>query len=113
MANASRDENDVPSLLGVSASDGRTVVPIYADPDTHALYVTGSGGSGLNKLDLISGDVDGSNTDFEFSGSPTLVVVDGLTMQKTTVNGVENWIVTGTNQIKLSAAPTLDIIGLG
>lgn len=38
-ANASRDENFVPTLLGVSSTDGITPVPIWANPDTHALYV--------------------------------------------------------------------------
>lgn len=39
MANASRDENNVPTLLGVSASDGRTPVTVYANPSTHRLLV--------------------------------------------------------------------------
>jgi len=37
--NARRDENDVPTLLGVSNVDEETTVPIYADPVTHALLV--------------------------------------------------------------------------
>lgn len=37
--NARRDENDVPSLLGVSNVDERTTVAIYADPITHALLI--------------------------------------------------------------------------
>lgn len=36
---ARRDDNDVPSLLGVSNVDEETAVPIYADPVTHALLV--------------------------------------------------------------------------
>lgn len=46
MANASRDENSVPTLLGVSSSDGTTPVPIYANPTTHALLVTNAALSG-------------------------------------------------------------------
>lgn len=37
--NASRDENFVPTLLGVSNVDGRSPVTIYADPTTHRLLV--------------------------------------------------------------------------
>lgn len=37
--NASRDQNFVPTLLGVSSVDGRSPVTIYADPDTHRLLV--------------------------------------------------------------------------
>lgn len=46
MSQASRDENFVPTLLGVSSSDGTTPIPIYADPDSHALLVDIAGGSG-------------------------------------------------------------------
>jgi len=49
MAEAKRDQNYVPTLLGVSVTDGVTPVPIYADPTTHRLYVDlgTSGGSPL------------------------------------------------------------------
>lgn len=46
MDNAKRDENFVPTLLGVSNVDGATPVPIYADPITHRLLVDLPGGSG-------------------------------------------------------------------
>lgn len=39
MPNASRDENFVTSLLGVSSSDGETPVKLWADPTTHRLLV--------------------------------------------------------------------------
>ncbi len=44
MANASRDENFVPTLLGASSSDGITPVTIYADPTTHRLLVNATAG---------------------------------------------------------------------
>lgn len=40
MANAERDQNSVPTLLGVSSSDGVTPTTVYVDPTSHALYVT-------------------------------------------------------------------------
>ena len=46
MAEAKRDQNHVPTLLGVSATDGETPVVIYADPTTHRLYVDGVGSTG-------------------------------------------------------------------
>lgn len=46
MAEAKRDENFVPTLLGVSSVDGTTPVVIYADPTTHRLYVDLAGGTG-------------------------------------------------------------------
>lgn len=43
--NASKDENDVSSLLGISSTDN-TVVPIYASPTSHRLLVDGVGTTG-------------------------------------------------------------------
>ncbi len=42
---ASRDENRIPTLLGVSSIDFESPVKVYADPDTHALFTTGASGS--------------------------------------------------------------------
>lgn len=39
MAQAARDANFVPTLLGVSNVDGITPVAVYADPVTHRLLV--------------------------------------------------------------------------
>lgn len=44
MANAKRDENSVPTLIGVSNVDGSTPVTVYADPTTHRLLIDMSGG---------------------------------------------------------------------
>jgi len=44
MANAPRDENRIPTLLAASSADGVTPVVVYADPITHRLLVSGSGG---------------------------------------------------------------------
>jgi len=46
MAQASRDQNYVPTLLAVSNADGETPVAVYADPTTHRLLVDLTGGSG-------------------------------------------------------------------
>lgn len=40
MANASRDENRVPSLVGSSNDGSRTPVDIWADPTLHRLLVS-------------------------------------------------------------------------
>ena len=40
MANAGKDENGVSSLLGTLNSDGRTVVPINANPTSHRLSMS-------------------------------------------------------------------------
>jgi len=46
MADAPRDANNVPVLLGVSSSDGTTPTTVYVNPSTHRLLVSSSGGSG-------------------------------------------------------------------
>ncbi len=48
MAQASRDQNNVPTLLGVSDADGVTPITVYANPSTHRLLV-----------DSLTGGVDG------------------------------------------------------
>ncbi|HEY9826344.1 MAG TPA: hypothetical protein V6D19_12925 [Stenomitos sp.] len=67
------------------------------------------GGGGLTPLTKDSGDVDGSNTSFVFSGEPTYLVVDGLFWQKNTVNGAEIWTGSGGNVEVKIAAPNFDI----
>jgi hypothetical protein len=42
--NASRDQNNVPTLIGASSADGTSPVKIYADPSTHRLLVDSTAG---------------------------------------------------------------------
>ncbi len=39
MANAYRDENNVPTLIASSSADGQTPIRVWADPATHRLLV--------------------------------------------------------------------------
>lgn len=43
---ASKDDNNVSSLLGVSSTDGSTPVKVYASPTSHRLLVDGIGATG-------------------------------------------------------------------
>jgi len=54
MAEAGRDEDRVPSLLGVSSADDSTPVPIRADPTTKRLLVDLSG----SDVTAITGVID-------------------------------------------------------
>lgn len=58
MANASRDQNFVPTLLAVSSADGTTPVPVYADPTTHRLLTDSSGSTELQLEDALAADGD-------------------------------------------------------
>lgn len=78
MSNASRDQNNIPTLLGVSSSDGRTPITVYADPGTHRLLVdTGvtpvaPGGADTNVQYNDSGSFGGDST-FTFNESTKVV----------------------------------------
>lgn len=39
MADAYRDQNNVPTLIAASSADGKTPVRVWADPSTHRLLV--------------------------------------------------------------------------
>ena len=45
MGNAKRDNNYIPTLIGVSNADGTTPVTLYVDPTTHRLLVSAAGTS--------------------------------------------------------------------
>lgn len=57
MANAKRDENRVPTLIGVSSADGVTPTLAYVDPVTHRLLVDSIG---VSIGDTITGGTAGS-----------------------------------------------------
>jgi len=79
MAQASRDQNFVPTLLGVSNVDGSTPVRIYADPVTHRLLVDLAGGGSGWTVETPTGTVDASNDTFAVSSEPVCVIADGMT----------------------------------
>lgn len=64
---------------------------------------------GLSKLEA-TGTVDGANTSFTFTSAPSIIVVDGVPLQKTQSDGTANW--TGTTSVILLKAPVFDIFGL-
>ena len=89
-AEAKRDGNFVPTLLGVSSVDGTTPVVIYADPTTHRLYVDLASGSGtvtsvsVVTANGISGSVATATTTPAITLTlgaitPSAVTVSGLT----------------------------------
>lgn len=106
---AAIDNNGKPSLIAVSSSNGSDIVRLYADPTTHRLLVTATGGSTAG-FQRPTGTVNGSNAAFVFTLAPNVISVDGNTMQATASDGTVNW--TGTTTITLSVAPNFDIFGV-
>lgn len=98
MAQASRDENNVPTLLGVSDADGVTPVVVWADPTTHRLLVNSTGGGG------------GSLTVEEVDGSPTVPDVNTIIFPNGSVTddggGVVTITVSGSGDVSGPASST-------
>lgn len=95
MAQASRDENFVPTLLGVSNVDGTTPVKIYADPTTHRLLIDNAGGATL---------VVGTTT--ITSGTDTRVLYDNA-------GTLGEYAISGTGSVVMTNSPTLVTPALG
>lgn len=73
MSNAKRDQNNVPTLLGVSNSDGKTPVRIKVNQSYHAL-IAANGTAGTN--------IGPVNAERDENSVPTLLAVssaDGVT----------------------------------
>lgn len=69
--NASHDENDVPTLIGVSNVDGKTPVKAWIDPVTHRL-LTDSGGAG-SSVTITDGSTTVTNvTTIDFTSGATV-----------------------------------------
>lgn len=81
MAEAKRDQNFVPTLLGVSSVDGVTPVVLYADPVTHRLLVDlPSGGGSVTSVSVVSAN--------GFAGSVADPTTTPAITLSTTVTGI-------------------------
>src|ERR1035437_2163738 len=87
MAQASRDQNFVSTLLGVSNSDGVTPVAIYADPTTHRLLIDSAVGAGtVTKVSVATAN-GFSGTVANDTSTPTITIIGGA-ITPTSVNGL-------------------------
>lgn len=66
---APRDNNRVPTLIGVSSVDGKTPVTVYVDPTTHRVLVDVGGGAGYVYIAYASDD---QGTDFTLTFNESL-----------------------------------------
>ncbi len=109
MAQASRDQNNVPTLLAVSSLDGVTPVVVYADPITHRLLVDlGGGGSGtVTDVSVVTangfaGSVATSTTTPAITLSTTITGI--LSGNGTAISAAST---TGSGAVVLATTPTL------
>lgn len=102
--NAYRDDNAVPTLIGVSSLDGKSPVRVAVDETTGAVLVTLAGG-GIT-IEVPPEVPDGSRTTFTFGTLPAVIVSDqGRTMRQNV-----GWSYSGTTAT-LDVAPIFDIFG--
>lgn len=78
MAEASRDQNRIPVLLGVSAIDAKTPVEIYANDTTHELYVRTSE-TAPTDTSKVNASLVISNTDSVQASTKTITKTIGST----------------------------------
>lgn len=94
-SDASRDQNDVPTLLGVSNADNSTPVKIWASPSTHRLLVDSSGGGGtpaspVSSIQYNNAGAFGGSSTLLFDGNETITfgaINDDPTIQGVTGTG--------------------------
>lgn len=91
MAQASRDQNNVPTLLAASSIDGTPVV-VYANPTTHRLLIDNANTTGISS---INGDTTSAQTialDNTSGNVPTLTTVAGATKINISANTTDIWV---------------------
>lgn len=111
---ASRDQNFVPTLLGVSNVDGVTPVPIYANPTTHRLLIDSAVGSGtVTTVSVVTAN--------GFAGSVANATTTPAITLSTTITGILQGngtaisaaTTTGSGSVVLATSPTLVTPALG
>lgn len=115
MAQASRDQNFVPTLLGVSSTDGTTPIAVYADPTTHRLLTDAASGAGtVTSVSVVSanglaGTVATSTTTPAITLTTTVTGI--LSGNGTAISAAST---TGSGNVVLATTPTLTtpIIGV-
>lgn len=78
---APRDDNRVPTIIGVSSSDGSTPVVPYVDPTTHRLLVDGSAtspGGSDGQVQFNNGGSFGGNAGFTYNSTTHLVSTSSI-----------------------------------
>lgn len=114
MAQASRDENFVPTLIAASSTDGITPIKVYADPVTHRLLVdlNGSGGTVTSVSVITANGFAGSVADPTTTPAITLsTTVTGILEGNGTAISAAS--TTGTGAVVLATSPTLTTPNLG
>lgn len=117
MADAKRDGNWVPTLIGVSSVDGVTPTLVYVDPTTHRLYVDITGASGTGDVVGPSSATDNAIARFDSTTgkliqNSTVIIADTTGnmsgLQKLTVGVVSG--ASGSIEFKGTTSGTVTIV---
>lgn len=111
MGRARRDDNRIPTLIGVSATDGETPIEIHADATTKRLYVNALLAAGSSVI----GTVDVRDISSGTQTNDVKVTLDGedistsLTAPTTVYNGQKTVTTAGTQEA-LASATTIESV---
>ena len=93
-------------MLGVSATDGVTPVPIYADSVTHRLYVTSNVSASFQTDTFTS-----TNGQTTFTASQTPLYTIYLSVNGSIQRPSTNYTVSGSNAVLTSGVPSgVDVV---
>lgn len=110
MANAPRDNNRVPTLLGTSSTDGTTPIPIYADPTTHRLKVdVAVSGSDINSHITVD-TFTSTNNQTVFTASQTVIGTIYLSINGAIQTPSSDYSVSGSTATLSSGIPSGNIV---
>lgn len=84
MTDAKRDENHVPTMIGLSSADGTTILPLYADITDNGLIVS----NGLGGVD--NGGTNAGKDQNRVSTLMAVSAVDGVTPVPLYVDPTDN-----------------------
>lgn len=93
------DFDHTPVLLGTSNIDGMSPVVIWADPITHRLLISGTGGGGGFTTLSANETPNGNRASFTFAlaaAQPSFVMSDGVWYTAIDDTGATNWTWSGT-----------------
>jgi hypothetical protein len=106
MANSKRDENFVTSLLGVSSSDGKTPVVLWADETTHRLLVDITGLSSHFQTDTFTS----TNNQTIFTASATVVADFEVHINGSLATPSSEYTVSGNTLTLASGIPSGNVV---
>lgn len=109
MATGFHDQNHTPTLMGVSSTDGKTPVVLWADPNTHRLLTSSAGGGITVYTETPVGLINGANTSYTVLHSITSIfsfAINGQYLHPQDIAaGTGDYTFSGTTITFLSALP--------